>query len=203
MDCNVMNASVQINVARASIVGTATRLFYENGYKATGINEVISESKVAKATFYAHFISKEALYLEVLRLRHDEEMAQMLAFIDKRKTPQTRFLAPIEFIGPWLEKNNLRGCAFLNMTSEIPEKASLIRKEGRKHYEALRLLLTDLAAEFIAATPTRFEHSESKRMGDEYLTLMTGAIALTQIYSETWPIRHAVKQVRSMMADRT
>src|SRR3990170_8711751 len=46
---------------RDRIIDTALRLFYEQGYLATGINQIIAESQVAKATFYSHFSSKENL----------------------------------------------------------------------------------------------------------------------------------------------
>jgi len=54
------------------ILDVASDLFYRQGYRATGINEVIKESGVAKATFYNHFPTKDDLcyaYLEGVRVR--------------------------------------------------------------------------------------------------------------------------------------
>ena len=45
------------------IIETASSLFYKNGYNATGINEIISETGIAKATLYNHFKSKEDICL--------------------------------------------------------------------------------------------------------------------------------------------
>lgn len=42
-------------------MNTAAALFYRDGYRATGIDRVIAESGVAKATFYKHFPSKDDL----------------------------------------------------------------------------------------------------------------------------------------------
>ena len=50
------------------ILAVASELFYRQGYRATGINEVIARSGVAKATFYNHFPSKEDLCLAYLQL---------------------------------------------------------------------------------------------------------------------------------------
>lgn len=47
--------------ARDRILQTAGRLFYHEGYRAVGIDRVIAEANVAKATFYKHFPSKDAL----------------------------------------------------------------------------------------------------------------------------------------------
>lgn len=47
--------------ARDRILAVAGRLFYRDGYRAIGIDRVIAEAEVAKATFYKHFPSKDAL----------------------------------------------------------------------------------------------------------------------------------------------
>jgi AcrR family transcriptional regulator len=46
---------------RERILNTAATLFYKDGYRAIGIDRVIAESGVAKATFYKHFPSKDDL----------------------------------------------------------------------------------------------------------------------------------------------
>jgi AcrR family transcriptional regulator len=52
--------------AKERVVDTAARLFYDQGYTATGINQIIGEAGVAKASLYQVFRSKEALLLEYL-----------------------------------------------------------------------------------------------------------------------------------------
>ena len=46
---------------RDRILQVAGRLFYREGYRAVGIDRVIAEADVAKATFYKHFPSKDDL----------------------------------------------------------------------------------------------------------------------------------------------
>ncbi|MGB5338112.1 MAG: TetR/AcrR family transcriptional regulator, partial [Gammaproteobacteria bacterium] len=60
--------------ARARILETASDLFAAQGYRATGVNEVIEKSGVAKATFYNHFPSKDELCLAYLKTRNDFEL---------------------------------------------------------------------------------------------------------------------------------
>ncbi|MEL6276993.1 MAG: helix-turn-helix domain-containing protein, partial [Bacteroidota bacterium] len=38
------------STARDTIIATASRLFYQNGYNNTGINKIIREAGIAKAT---------------------------------------------------------------------------------------------------------------------------------------------------------
>ena len=46
---------VKNSIVKNRIIETASSLFYKNGYNSTGINEIISESGIAKATLYNHF----------------------------------------------------------------------------------------------------------------------------------------------------
>ena len=52
--------------ARDRILDTAFRLFYARGIRAVGVDLIISESGVAKATFYKHFPAKDELVLAYL-----------------------------------------------------------------------------------------------------------------------------------------
>ena len=51
---------------RERILSTATRLFYRQGIRSTGVNQIIRESQVAKASFYQYFPSKDRLILACL-----------------------------------------------------------------------------------------------------------------------------------------
>lgn len=58
--------------SRTRILNAAARLFYEQGYHITGINQVITEADVAKASFYHHLASKEDLCIAYLNQRHQD-----------------------------------------------------------------------------------------------------------------------------------
>ena len=52
------------------VMEVASKLFREQGFNSTGINQIIKESNVAKSSFYDHFKSKDLLALEYLNNRH-------------------------------------------------------------------------------------------------------------------------------------
>jgi len=87
--------------ARERILATARDLFYRNGYRATGINEIIRKSGVAKATFYAHFPSKESLayaYVESMNLEENRALEESL---ERYPGPYEKLIGLVEFLIPW------------------------------------------------------------------------------------------------------
>ena len=57
--------------ARQRLLETASRIFYTEGIHGVGVDRVIGEAEVTRATFYRPFPSKEALVLAYLQ-REDE-----------------------------------------------------------------------------------------------------------------------------------
>src|SRR5262245_37020905 len=59
------------SAARRRLLDTATRLFYAEGVHSVGIDRIIAEASVAKATFYKHFPSKDDLVRAYIDEQHE------------------------------------------------------------------------------------------------------------------------------------
>lgn len=59
--------------ARERLLETATRLFYAEGIHTVGIDRIIAEAGIAKATFYRHFKTKEDLVVAYLEREYDRQ----------------------------------------------------------------------------------------------------------------------------------
>jgi AcrR family transcriptional regulator len=187
--------------ARERIISVASDLFYYQGIRATGINEVIEKSGVAKATFYNHFPSKDDLvlvYLQAMRKNVLEHVEQAIA---TQPSALKRFLVVIEVVGPWMEDTDYRGCPFINMASEIPDPDSPLRKEAVAIYSEVGNKVQELAAELIASDPEQYGHLDPEELANDYMMVYTGAIALTGIYHANWPVEQALKTVRRLIGE--
>ena len=188
------------NIApRERILETAADLFFHQGFRATGINEVIAKSGVAKATFYNHFPTKDDLCLAYLRDRNTSEYEAINAFVHDHDSPIERFLAVMKSVQPWLEVNNLRGCAFLNMVAEVPDPRNILRREGLHHYESLRQLILTLTEDLINSDAQSYAGFEAQALADDYMLILGGAIAMTEIYHDIWPAIQGVKLVERLI----
>ncbi|TNG00583.1 MAG: TetR/AcrR family transcriptional regulator [Gammaproteobacteria bacterium] len=194
-----MNKTGKTDSPRERIVATASDLFYTQGYRATGINEVIKQSGVAKATFYSHFPSKDDLCLAYLEERSLAEKRGITERVQSKRSPRAKFLAVMESILPWMESNNLRGCEYLNTVAEVPDPSSPLRLRGHKHYQWLHGLIKELADDLLASDIERYKGLNAKNLSDDYMVVLVGAIALSEVHHDSWPIKHAIKMVRQMI----
>lgn len=185
--------------AALRIVETAIDLFYRQGYRSTGVNEVIDKSGVAKATFYKHFPTKDDLGRTYLQFLRDEEIRGIEAFIEKQTTPRDRFLAPIRMMVPWIRAHEYRGCGFLNMVAEVPDPRNPLRKEAASLYKGLGKRVRQLAEELVASDPKRYGHLDLDHVTEAYLVAFTGGLGMAAMFDNIWPIKRAVRIVENLL----
>lgn len=193
--------------ARDRLLETASRLFYEQGYRATGVNQIVQEAGVAKASFYHHFPSKEELAVAWLEARHDAWMSAFRSAVEAEDEPEARLDAVFEFLRGWAREPGYRGCAFLNMTSEFPDGKTAVRARVRQHKTSLRRYLARLEAE-LSGEPTDEADQPGSGSGDRtaggegdglYL-LVEAAMVESQSFESTWPIEKAHEAARRLLA---
>jgi AcrR family transcriptional regulator len=101
--------------AHERLLQAASRLFYEQGIAATGVDAVVRASGVSKPTLYAHFGDKAGLVQAVLEERHARRRQHLEAAVEGADDP-------VRAVFDWLEgfyrDEGARGCAFLNAAAE-------------------------------------------------------------------------------------
>ena len=185
---------------RERILEVATDLFYNQGYRATGINEVIEKSGVAKATFYNHFPSKDDLCKASLQILSERELNFIDSYISTAKTPEARFMAVIQTLEPWAKDTKFRGCAFINIAAEIPDEKSPLRKVGTRLYDEVRLRIKKLTEELIASDKNKYGHLDVEKVTEEYFMAFASSTGLIGIYHAIWPVEQAVNSVKRLIS---
>ena len=139
--------------ARERILATAFALFYAHGIRGVGIDRIIAESEVAKATFYKHFPAKDDLVLAYLDRVDEAWTGQLHAAAEAAGTdPAARLVGAFDALGNACRRDGYRGCAFINAAAENPA-GSRIHDRTLAHKDAVRAWLTGLADEAGAPDP--------------------------------------------------
>ncbi|MEU1520053.1 helix-turn-helix domain-containing protein [Streptomyces sp. NPDC005811] len=111
-----MQEAASGSAVRERILDTAARLFYAHGVRAVGVDRVIKESNVAKATLYTHFRSKNALVEAYLRRQAERAHAELL-HIEAEAGPAC-IAAVFDHAAEGADAQNYQGCCFLNAAAE-------------------------------------------------------------------------------------
>lgn len=178
----------------------ASRLFYEKGYRATGINEVISQSGVAKATFYHHFPSKSDLGLAYLENLVNYKISSLEDALRSAQEPVKRFFQPLEWQRGWVPEQDYRGCAGLLMAAEEPDPESPLRRPGRTMYDKIRAVVAQLCEELVGSNE-KYAHLDARELAQTYTLLIAGSLALSQLYHANWPAEHAIQSLRRLIGE--
>jgi AcrR family transcriptional regulator len=129
------------SAAREALLRSASRLFYDDGISATGIDTVVRTAGVTKPTLYAHFGSKSELVAAVLRRRHEDLRAELAAWLDPLPAAEHP-LAVFDWLGHFYAERGQRGCGFLNAAAELTEREATARAVVQGEKAWLRDVLT-------------------------------------------------------------
>ncbi|WP_426168943.1 TetR/AcrR family transcriptional regulator [Sandarakinorhabdus sp. DWP1-3-1] len=133
--------------ARSDILRTAMQLFYAEGSRAIGVDRVIAEAAVAKASFYLHFPSKAALLIATLEAR-DADVRGWLCQAASERAAEKRIppaLAMFDIVAKWAAGDGFHGCGFLRAVFDSPDNI-----EARAIGAAHKLALENWIAESLA-----------------------------------------------------
>ncbi len=131
---------------RDELVRKALDVFYRNGFHATGMDKLVSETGVSKTSMYKHFRTKEDLILAVLRLRDENFRHWLYRRIEELSdTPKGQMLALFDALSEWFTKPEFRGCMFIKASAEFQEINHPIHAQSAAHKQILQDHFSEIA----------------------------------------------------------
>jgi AcrR family transcriptional regulator len=197
------NSAQQLSV-RERILQTAADLFYRQGYNLTGINQIIEEANVAKASLYQHFATKEELCAAYLRRANDRFFAGLEKRLQqaevkekKRRSPSTiaptaatgkeGVLRTFDYLRQYALDTDFRGCNFLNVIAEIPHDNEKLYQEAKRNKDMVRMQFRQM-----------LEGGKYGLSADELYIILEGSLVEAKVQRSIWPIETATAMVRRL-----
>ncbi|MEL6535456.1 MAG: TetR/AcrR family transcriptional regulator [Bacteroidota bacterium] len=171
---------------RNRIIETASTLFYEKGYNSTGINEIIAESGIAKATLYSHFKSKEDICLAYLQFKDAVFIKDIEAFALSKPKGLDQVLAVFGFLKLYFKDKDFNGCWCLKTVAEIPKDNDRVRNEIQAQKRGLIKLI-----ETLILSNLEVEAEQAGSLARKVYLLYESAIGESHLHKEDWPIIEA------------
>ena len=159
---------------RCRILDAAGRVFRRQGFGA-GVDAVMAEAGLTPGGFYAHFESKEALFVEVLigslraaRLLRGEG-------IEATAGPDLVRTVVAEYLSPGHRRAVERGCVMPPLLAELPRRGD----EARREFQ-------DLLGEFAAALGRHLpgDQAEPEDEALALVALMVGGMTLSRAVAD-------------------
>ncbi|MGR6915311.1 TetR/AcrR family transcriptional regulator [[Actinomadura] parvosata] len=162
-----MSTDTRQSPARTRVLETATRLFYGEGVHTVGIDRIIAEAGVAKATFYHHFPSKDDLVRAYI-VEQSTMQRGLAEGMREGSPPRQRLEAIFAFMCDFGAGLTFRGCPFVNTAAEYPDPAHPVRKAIEAHRRWNRDLYRDLL--------TAAGHPDPARTADVLMLIRDGLV---------------------------
>jgi len=131
---------------RERLLRVAAELFYREGIHAVGVDRILAEAGVTRATMYRHFKGKEGLVEAYLGLE-DETIRGYFSAAAAAVGPDADMLElVIDGIAEDIARYHTRGCPFINAAAEYPAPDSPVRQLIAQHRSWFRGALQEAAA---------------------------------------------------------
>jgi AcrR family transcriptional regulator len=155
--------------ARSRLLGTASRIFYAEGIHAVGIDRIVAEAQVTRATLYRHFPGKDDLILAYLTEADQAIRAQVETVVAGGLRADETVRGISRGIADGIRSSGFRGCAFLNAVAEYPDPDHPVHKAVLVHRAWF--------LETIAGLLARIRKQSADAAARHYVMLRDGAMA--------------------------
>ncbi|MEY9963604.1 AcrR family transcriptional regulator [Streptacidiphilus sp. MAP12-16] len=132
--------------ARERLLAAADDLFYREGVQSVGIDRIVQQAGVAKASLYNLFGSKEELVQAYLDARHANTREQVERALTRFRTPRERLLGVFDAQGQLFTEPDFNGCAHMTASAEA-QPGSPTQCAADRYRQWVRTMFTDLARE--------------------------------------------------------
>jgi AcrR family transcriptional regulator len=185
--------SVKQPSAAQRIRKVAGELFYREGIRAVGVEEIVTRAGVTKPSLYRNFSSKDELAACYLR---DYELLFWSRFdaavAAHPGDPRAQILAFLERLGERADTAGYRGCGLTNAVVEYPDPDHPARRVSEANKQVLRERLRAMAAAMGADQP--------ELLGDGLQLLLEGVYATGQIFGAHGPAGAAAETAGRLIA---
>ena len=191
-----MSKTKEAPKAADRILTTASELFYREGSRAIGVDEIVSRANATKPSLYRAFESKDRLIAAYLEGQGEHFWSFVDAAVEAHPTdPKAQILAYIDALAERAVKPKYRGCGLTNAAVEYPDAEHPGRMVAVRNKEAFRERLREMTKAMDARKP--------KKLADSLLLLIEGVFVTSQLFGEDGPAAAAKGAAEALIEAHT
>jgi len=179
--------------SRDMILRVAAGVVHENGFRATGINEIVTKTGLTKGAFYHHFKSKSELGLAVadeiiapmMKRRWNLSLEQDVSGVDQIRAVLEGMLASSS------PEMSSKGCPLINLANEMSSHDEKICKSVKGTIEDWRVRV-ETALQADQANGLIRGNIDCEQISYFILAAFQGAVGLAKPYQDPGPFRASI-----------
>jgi AcrR family transcriptional regulator len=180
---------------RQRLIDAAAELFWERGYAATGLSDILDAAGARGGSLYHFFPTKDDLLLAVID-HHARVIASALEnALAARETPHDKILGIINFYRGFMRRTTCSlGCPMTNLSGEVADS----HPQAAARLTAFADRLTGLIAENLALIS---EHAgvDSHPTARSIACMIQGALLQSRAARTTGPLDDCAATVRTLI----
>jgi TetR/AcrR family transcriptional regulator, lmrAB and yxaGH operons repressor len=167
-----------------SLVRTAMRLFRQQGYASSGLQQILAESGAPKGSLYHYFPNgKEGLGEAAVELAGDLIGQMLSGLAERHKEPKAFVRAYCRVMAGWMEESEFRsGCPIATTMLETAPHSPALTQAGAR---AIDRWIEIVAPVFAGAG---LAEREARVKAQLLISTMEGALLLARVRQSTRPI---------------
>lgn len=171
---------------------TAFELFYREGIRAIGVEEIVNRAGVTKPSLYRAYESKDELAADYLR-DYNERFCRVFETpaAEHPGDPKAQLLAYLDGLAARASSDGYRGCGLTNAVIEYPEREHPAHKVAVESKRALRKRLREMCRAMDAPDP--------EALADGLLLLIEGSYVSGQTFGRGGPAKALGKVARALI----
>lgn len=127
------------------LIDAATELFYQQGFRAIGVNDIAARSSVTKTTLYRYFVSKDDLAAACLTRLALKDLEELTIIAKRFPDPVAQIRAIVAAAAAKVARPGYRGWLLSNLEAEISDQDHPIRRVCKLYKTRLRDHLVETA----------------------------------------------------------
>ena len=176
------------------ILDTASKLFYQKGIRASGVDGIAAQSGMTKMTLYACYGSKEELVRAYLARRDERWREWLKGAVERhsRRDASRRPLAIFDALGERFADPEFRGCAFINAMAELDDPAHPGYIAAAQHKARVQAYVRELLDEA--------GYRDTGSLAKRFMVLIDGAMVTAAREHRPEAARHAREMAAGLLS---
>ncbi len=174
------------------IMAVASELFYRKGIGSVGVDRIIEDAGVAKATLYKNFRSKDNLIHAYLNEKHDVTVVALTAIANSGLTAGEKIDGIFGYLEQLTQDEKFRGCAFVLAVAESPLPDSPAYQWAHRHKAHVRGVFSGILAKSV-------KRGQLDTVVEKMMILYDGALISSALQASPAPIHCALEMAHNVL----